>query len=150
MRTQSFADLYAQDRDPVIHLATRAIDVSDPLNPIFPQGIAKINVSDYIVGMLYDTTKFSPADLSLDLLLYGSSHNERVSTQAQELNAFVQVVRGHLAKGRYVIVRGWRPGFDSAWDEAVVLSFKGAVEQRVEYQGKQCAPMSDISLNLHL
>lgn len=125
-----------QDIIPVKHLASTAIDVSDPNHPIFPHGVQQITVSKYIAVVLYDPDTISPAAPSLDSLRYGGPHTARVSSQAEVLKALVDAIRTNLAQGRYVIVRGWRPAIDMAWDDAAVEAFKGPLVQGVEYEGK--------------
>lgn len=83
----------------MVQFAMQAINVSDPHNPIFPKDIMKINISECIVGILYNTREFSPVDLSLDCLLYGSSHTTSISDKVGKLNSFVTALHSHMAKG---------------------------------------------------
>lgn len=130
------------------HLALTAIDVTDPENPVFPTGLENFDVSKYIVSMEYNPQDYYLPDTSLDRLRYRSDYTARVSYQAGRLNQFVQDIRSHMAKGRYVLVRGWKPAVEMAWDETAVLSFKGPLEQRVEYQGSDNAsPLLNMKLN---
>lgn len=128
-------DRLTQDQPPVLHLAREAIDVSDPDRPLFPHGVKVIDVSKLIVALLYHPDDFTPGPTSLDSLLYGSEHHAHVQNKARALNNFVAALRVHLAKGQYILVRGWKPAFETGWDEDSVQAFKGSLYQPVEYQG---------------
>lgn len=132
------------------HLAKKAIDVTYSVHPIFPRGVKEFDVSKYIVTMLYNPDDYAPTDFSIDRLIYGSAHTARVSEQTDKLNAFTKELRRHLAAGRYVIVRGWKPPVDIAWHNNAVLSLKGPLEQHVEYQGEYDATLLTITLNPYL
>lgn len=123
---------------PVQHLADNSIDVSDPNQPTFPRGIKQIDVSKYVVALLYNPDDFSPTEISLASVLCGDHHVSCVSNRAKILNALVDTIRLHFAQGHYVIIRGWKPAFDTAWDDAAVEAFKGTLQQPVEYQGELC------------
>lgn len=116
-------------------LATGAIDVSDPDNPIFPHGHKTVDIDKYVVAMLYHPDDFSPGEINLDTLLYGSPHVKRVSKKAAQLKDFVNDLRRYISQGQYVIVRGWKPAFSTAWDEAAIQAFKGTLKQSVDYHG---------------
>lgn len=96
-------------------------------------------MSKYIVIIMYNPDDYSPAHPSLERLLYGSAHTARAVRKREKLNKLVKCIRLHMAKGRYVIVRGWEQAVEMAWNETAVLSFKGPLEQHVEYQGEQHA-----------
>ena len=53
----------------------------------------------------------------------------------ERLQAWLQVINTHLAAGRVVIVRGWRPSVTTTWDAASISKFKGSTHQLIEYQG---------------
>jgi hypothetical protein len=57
------------------------------------------------------------------------AHNSRYKT-------WLDTLLGHIACGRYVAVRGWRPDATTSWDVPSVSKFKGSVTQQIQYQGK--------------
>lgn len=125
-----------QDRKPINHMARRAVDASDPDNPLCPPGVRPIAISKFLVAVLYHPEDYAPEPVSLECLLFGSGHAQRVAEKGARLNAFVSDLRKNLAKGVYILVRGWKPAFEVGWDEAAVEAFKGSLQQPVQYQGQ--------------
>lgn len=117
-------------------MAHHAIDASDPDHPLFPSGTRVIKVSSYIVALLYHPDDYGPETTSIDSLLFGSGHAQRIAEKAARLNDLVKTLRLYLAKGVYVLIRGWKPAFEAGWDKAAVQAFKGSLQQPVQYQGK--------------
>lgn len=128
--------IFPQDRTPIDHMSQFAVDASDPDHPLSPPDAAVIEVSTYLVAVLYHPDDYSPDSVSIDSLLFGSGHAQRLAQKGARLNAFVSALRKNLAKGVYVLVRGWKPAFEAGWDEAAVEAFKGSLQQPIQYQGE--------------
>ncbi|KAF7967906.1 hypothetical protein HWV62_32547 [Athelia sp. TMB] len=120
----------SQDQMAVKYLAERGLDVSDPERPLYPKnmppGMHAIPVADHIVGILYDARQYSPEKLSLEMLFAPSNFAGRVAEKMGKMNDLVNTLRLCQAQGKYVIIRGWVPPTDCAWDDAAVIAFKDA------------------------
>lgn len=117
-------------------MASCVIDASDPETPIFPPGVKMIPVSNAIVLILYDINVHGPGPLTLASLLPGQHEKSPATHESKLLNEFVDTIRVYMAKGLYVIIRGWKPKLNIMWDEDCVAAFKGTLSQPVESQSE--------------
>lgn len=114
-----------------------AFDATQPDRVVPPPNCQTFPVQDLIVALFYNAAllRFQPPAgdiLSGTTIPLGDSLDA-----TEEHNRFMNEFRIWLAKGYTVIVRGWLPHLRVSWQASSVKSFKGSVEQTIQYQGAQ-------------
>jgi hypothetical protein len=54
---------------------------------------------------------------------------------AEAYEEFIDKLRYNIACGRYVIIRGYSPQHRVMWERRSVQTFKGSLDQEIDYQG---------------
>jgi hypothetical protein len=80
-----------------------------------------------------DELKGCPSDSDADL--FGLTEKQKAVAR-DCYAAWINQVNMHLAAGRYVAVRGWEPDCKTYWDVSSIARFKGSMDQKIQYQGK--------------
>lgn len=114
-----------------------APDITDPINPIANPNDARVqlHLNDPVVVVLrWDLPYLGGLHLNPATATYGhtKAFMEKVSA---EYRKFIDLLRWHLAAGHYVLIRGWYPQNKVMWERGSVESYKGALNQLIEYQG---------------
>jgi hypothetical protein len=125
-----------QDVDAVNHMAS-APDVTNPEDIRATPGdkrLESFNADPVVVVVHWTDDLQSPQSTRSDFEVTGFNQTE-IDTHREKYEAWLQVIETHLAAGRIVVVRGWKPNATTTWDVASISKFKGSMSQLVEYQG---------------
>jgi len=114
-----------------------APDVTDPDHPIAIPGDPRLDAHlfDPVVVILHWDTPYL-GDLNYNLLAVVMGHSQAFKDKAANAyEEFIGKLRYYLACGKYVIVRGYYPKHKVMWDRRSVQTFKGSLDQVIDYQG---------------
>jgi hypothetical protein len=114
-----------------------APDVTDPDHPISRPGDPRLeaHIRDPVVVVLHWDTPYL-GGLQYSTLAAVMGHTQAFKDKAAEAyEEFIRNLRYYIAHGRYVIVHGYRPQHKVMWDRRSVQTFKGSLDQVIDYQG---------------
>jgi hypothetical protein len=114
-----------------------APDVTDPDHPISKAGDPRLEThlhNPVVVVLHWDTPYLGGLQYSVFAAAIGHTNTFK-DMVAEAYKEFIRKLRYHLACGRYVIVRGYRPQHKVMWDRGSVETLKGSLDQEIDYQG---------------
>lgn len=114
-------------------------DVTDPDNMLFPEGedVSTHPINDVVAVINYNAHLLKVDRTSAQILKPITNNAEKNSSRAADAHGkFMAELRRCLARGLYVIARGWYPDLPATWSTKSVEAYKGCSSQTIAYQGR--------------
>jgi hypothetical protein len=118
---------------------TKAPDITDPENPIFYKGRPDPRVDAHLknpvlIVLHWDRELLGGLNYSPMAAVMGQTP-EFLKKVGDEYAKFITDLWFHMAAGRHVLIHGYHPPRQVAWDRRSVREYKGSLTQGVQYQG---------------